>query len=278
MESETLLFPVGPIEIGGELLVGILIDRPRQKSESVWSYDWDSVFEKAIDFIGTDYWKTVKRMDGVVSIAEGCGRDLRIDHVIRLARLVGDLYDHDGFAYLTDDMNAYALMKGMAEFFSAARELPDGESRPVVIDIKDDDDRSMFVAAIGRDSDTASIYITQTPEMLAKILETSLGSPLPDWVGFVMAQVEPGEGWVSDATMDLFGVSFQPKIRTRTTDGETLPIFEERVQFLIVSLFRAADIARGAAKANGQVSLHNWSPEVEMWNFDLELEIANKKT
>ncbi len=268
MALETLLFPVGPLDLGAGEMVGLLISTPGQDVVAVWSYNWDDAFEQAIGQVANGDWVTVTRMEDVVAVAKDRGRALHPDHAICLARIVGDLYDHTGFAKLKCDMNAYALMRAMAEYLTSVAQMSDGRSQPVVIDIKDDTDRSMFVAGMGRDGHAGYLYITQTPEMLVKLIETSFGMDLPDWVGFVMARVEPGEGWIGQATHDLFGVSFQPMIRTRTTDGQTCAVFEERVQFLIVALFRAADIARGAVSATGKVALHNWAPEVEMWRFD----------
>ncbi|MGC1494423.1 MAG: hypothetical protein WA790_01350 [Sulfitobacter sp.] len=269
MAPETLLFPVGPMSFDDVELFGLMICTPRVDIETVWDVSWDAVFDTALAQKPDGPWATVHRMADSVEIAAGKGRDLRLDHVIRLSRLVGGLYDPAGFGDLTDDMNAYALMRAMAEYLPKVTLMKDARSQPVAIDIKDGADGAKFVGAIGRDGDAGYLYVTHTPDMLVKLIETSFGLNLPDWVGFVMAQVAPGQGWIGQAMHDLFGVSFQPMIRWRTTDGLTYPVPEERVQSLIVALYRAADIAGGADSAGGEIALHNWAPVVEMWRFDL---------
>ncbi len=269
MAPETLLFPVGPIEFDGVDLFGLMICTPGVDIETIWDESWEAVFDKAIDLKPEGGWATVHRMADLVTTAYGKGRNLRIDHIIRLSRLVGNLYDPEGFGSLISDMNVYALLRAMAEYLPTVAQMTDARSQPVAIDIKDGADGAKFVGAIGRDSDAGYLYVTQTPEMLVKLIETSFGLDLPDWVGFTMAQVAPGQGWIGQATHDLFGVRFQPMIRSRTTNGVTCPVPEESVQPLIVALYRAADIASGADSATGKIALHNWSPEVEMWRFDL---------
>lgn len=267
MLTETLLFPIGPVDIPGAPPCGVMISVPGTEVQTVWAEDWDEAFAAAAETLGHDDWHVPTRAEILSKHTAGRARDIGPAHAIRLARLVGDLADPVGFRGLTDDLACYGLMRGMAEFAHTAPGLKMDRTQPVHLEFSQDGDVSMLAGAIGRDGEGAHIYLVQNPDALRTLMETSYGSELGTGVIFIMARVAPAAGatqsaaeWqdgIGAATDLLFGTPFRPMIRTRAETGEWMLPDAFMLRALTLALFRASGIAQGADVVDGEISLHD---------------------
>lgn len=262
MSSKPYLFPFGPFPLTGlvafsfsEPPLGLLVVREGEETVARWGEDWDSLYGETEEFLGTTEWSTLERMAEVCEATKGKGAAPTREQLQSLSLTVADLADNDGFGELKDPKLAFELLFRLGRVFKTRADmLRNGVVVPISMKLQEPEGVSHFGAFVsagndpnapGEEPNSMVAILTQNLAMLKALLSPEGGDLNATGLPFVMVSATATDSWVAQATLDLFGVSFEPKIRERDVNGRTWPVSKDGAKLMALLLEDADAMAIG---------------------------------